>query len=203
MISKPKSWLEVFKITSVLKCSWTKKKTNNQPKLSQSLKSFLFACLFRYFPLNIPPHNPPTISSFSRHHNYSSGSSPLCRISRFFLWSCHLLISDSSQITECLSPSQTSHLLPPLPCTSHMSKEAHVFLSPRAICAHWKAFPNLSSSSSTDYNSSAVGLVEYYACGQNIPWIRLAKGNSFNLQKFTLKSGWFRLPNSSFAFTSS
>lgn len=66
-----------------------------------------------------------------------------------------------------------------------------------------KLFPNLLSPSSKDYNSSAVGLVRYYACGQNILWIRLAEGKSLNLQKFTLKSGWFGFPKSFCAFTSS
>lgn len=66
-----------------------------------------------------------------------------------------------------------------------------------------KLFPNLLSPSSKDYNSSAVGLVSYYACGQNILWIRLAEGKSLNLQKFTLKSGWFGFPKSFCAFTSS
>lgn len=66
-----------------------------------------------------------------------------------------------------------------------------------------KLFPNLLSPSSKDYNSSAVGLVRYYACGQNILWIRLAEGKSLNLQKFTLKSGWFRFPKSFCASTSS
>lgn len=65
-----------------------------------------------------------------------------------------------------------------------------------------KLFPNLLSPSSKDYNSSAVGLVRY-ACGQNILWIRLAEGKSLNLQKFTLKSGWFRFPKSFCASSSS
>lgn len=65
-----------------------------------------------------------------------------------------------------------------------------------------KLFPNLLSPSSKDYNSSAVGLVRYYACGQNILCVRLAEGKSLNLQKFTLKSGWFRLPKLFCASTS-
>lgn len=64
-----------------------------------------------------------------------------------------------------------------------------------------KLFPNLLSPSSKDYNSSAVGLVRYYACRQNILWIRLAEGKSLNLQKFALKSGWLRFSKSFCAST--
>lgn len=75
------------------------------------------------------------------------------------------------------------------------------FLTPSGRVRKW--FPNLLSPSNKDYNSSAVGLVRYYAYGQNILWIRLAEGKSLNLQKFTLKSGWFRFPKLFCASTSS